>query len=792
MAVSFSSGVTRILPFPNIIKMEFPGVILRFYPLAADPERLQGYCDQYLNFVDEAQPPPVYFKPAMPYVLLHLIDYPRMEQADQWLKSREVIVGIPIEWYSRDDTGKLHFQNWGMTFPYIYLDNPISVWIGREIYGLPKVQVDVVEDPTRPARPGASHPYLSPANRRRVLAYNLPRFSQSDPGEPMHFSRSFLEVYQEPRLAPWSITSPNDLFSTWPRAAASYLSATSTMIEGIAGASSLWALPKAWAGVLADMAKQLRGFAGTPISQVAQNAKFFHVPDVEGMETLSTMAQKSMGLAGTWLPEMFKPLLEPRDIPGGSSEASPFFSNQIGLKQFPDAADPTKACYQAIVHSAATFQKANDAGLLFDPVSLDPTGGTTIRIYDVEPIVDSLGIVASRQPGDKFASVRPLFPFWWNLNVGYGSADNLCWRTGNTTWSTPAKPGAPGSGAHPYLHGLSTSARLDVSKPFAKPSRVTLHILPLRANRATLADLCKTLLDDQDPATNFTPAAPYVLMVVTQFADMRSEHVDRRWADTEVTFAIPAYTERNEPVFLPLLAFVNCEWNAVTDREIYGRFSLQASIEGCDRRRTSDLSLARAADPELWFFLRSPLMADKDEDDIKKAYSIVGVTRHHASQRTSGAEWDKLHDWLKRINLSPNQRSAPAFNSTALKQFRDAADPVNTACYRQLVTIGRKFSATTKKWMTQEFNLGLRVYIRQYTHVQLASTLGLRCTPLSLGSASPMPFPLSGQTQAVRKAELEQKSELLRLVMATFDNEYWMEAENPIWVEGNVVAGPVA
>jgi hypothetical protein len=787
MAVTFNSGVTRILPFPDIIKMDFPGVILRFYPLVADVRKLQDYCDTYLNFVNEDHKPPVYFRPALPYVLLHLIDYPRMEQADQWLKSREIIVGIPIEWYSRDDKGKLHFRNWGMTFPFIYLDNPISIWIGREIYGLPKVQIDVVEDPTRPARHGAPHPYLSPAQNRRVLAYNLPSFSESNPGEPQHFNRNFLEVYQEPRPYPLSVTRPADLFSAWPRAVASYLSTVSAIAEGIAGVSMLWAGPRLWAGALSEIAKQARGFAGTPIGQLADSARYLRIPDVEGLETVSSMTEKSMGLAGTWLPEMFKPLTEPRAIPGGSSAASPFFANQIGLKQFPDAADPTRACYQAIVHSSATFQKANDAGLLFDPMLGDPTGGTTIRIYDIEPIVKSLGIQATREQGDNFVTVKPLFPFWWNLDVGYGSADNLCWRLNNETWSTPGQPGKPGAGDHPYLHGLSSSARMDVTFPFARPSKVTTHILPLRADHDTLVTLCNTLLDDQDPTTNFAPAAPYVLMLVVQFAHMRSGN-DKQWADTEVIFAIPAYTGRKDPVLLPLIGFVNCEWNAITDREIYGRFSLQASIEACDRRRVSDLSLSRSPDPDLWFFLRSPLMADKDEDDIKKAYAIVGASRVPTARRPQGPGWRQLNNWLRQLNLSPDQPDPPSFNSVALKQFRDAQDPVNIACYRELVTVGRQFSRTTKKWIEQDFGTALQVNIREYSHVKLASTLGLERTPVSPDHPSPMPFPLQERAKARWAAELGQRSRMLMAVLETYLDEYWMLAENPIWIEGNLVA----
>src|SRR5262249_2780999 len=144
--------------------------------------------------------------------------------------------------------------------------------------------------------------------------------------------------------------------------------------------------------------------------------------------------------AGKWLPEIFAPMTTPRQLPANAGAPSPFLENQFGLKQFPDAKDPKKACYQAIIRSSCKFDSANDTGLLYDPLSGDPSGGLSIRIYDSEPIVEKLGILAAREPGQEFATVKPFFPFWWNLNVSYGSAENLCWRT-STKWSVPKKDG---------------------------------------------------------------------------------------------------------------------------------------------------------------------------------------------------------------------------------------------------------------------------------------------------------------------------------------------------------------
>jgi hypothetical protein len=68
----YNSAIAGMLAFPAAIKMEFPQVGMRFYPLRADIVRLQQVCDTYLNFANEPEDdrPPVRFRPAAPFVLM--------------------------------------------------------------------------------------------------------------------------------------------------------------------------------------------------------------------------------------------------------------------------------------------------------------------------------------------------------------------------------------------------------------------------------------------------------------------------------------------------------------------------------------------------------------------------------------------------------------------------------------------------------------------------------------------------------------------------------------------------
>jgi len=665
-----------------------------------------------------------------------------------------------------------------MTIPFIYLDSSIAVSIGREIYGLPKGLIEAVEDPSQPANPNKPHPYLIPDHARRLLAYNLPEFDPKKPGNPQEFSRAFLEVFQDYHGYPWSATRPADLLSAWPRMTATYFSAISTILQTTASMPRIWAAPMAISDLLAGTADRLRKLAGKPLGQEAWRIKDVAIPDAQGLETFAKMMQKGLGSAGVWLPQMLSPLLEPRQINGDDTPPSPFMSNHISLKQFPDAADPNKACYQAIVRSSAKFLKANDAGLLYDPISGDPSGGLSIRIHDVEPIVETLGIQATKEPGQNFATVKPVFPFWWNIDVGYGSAENLCWRTKTSYWALSKKEPRAGATAHPYLRIPGTVASLEVPKPFATPSEVTIHILPLRANLDGLNKLCNSLLNKDQKEYQFQPAAPYILMLVAQYAEMESGD-KRKWADTEITFALPARDEKNKPFVLPLIGFVNSEWNAISDREIYGRFTMQCSIEVCDPDRADDLSLDNKG-PQLWFYVRLPLMADKDDIEIKKAYATLGVTRSKADGADPDVHAD-LKEWLGEVGFLPEVPGDFSFKSAALKQFRDAAEPVKLACYSELVTIERRFSEATKMWIAKDFGINLQVTIREFENVRLASRLcladGRRIVPKDRKNA--FPYPVRFESQHL---------ELLQIVLKSIRGQFEFDVQNPIWIRGNVVA----
>ena len=120
----------------------FRGVSARIFPLRANLDTLQQLCDGYLNFVPREAG---YFRVPLPYVFIVLLNYGQMSEAvmrSGWFSQIEVYFGLPVEWYKLVD-GQYVFHDWGVITPYIFVNDDISVPVGRTVYGFPKVLASV-------------------------------------------------------------------------------------------------------------------------------------------------------------------------------------------------------------------------------------------------------------------------------------------------------------------------------------------------------------------------------------------------------------------------------------------------------------------------------------------------------------------------------------------------------------------------------------------------------------------------------------------------------------------------
>lgn len=106
-----------------------------------DREKLQTVCDQYLNSVARGK---YIFRPMTDYLMLTFTRinrdyslYPE-DRVKGWGKEIDTSVWMPVGRFIRDDNGdeQLDYIHWFT--PYIWVDHPMTVLNGREIFGYPK------------------------------------------------------------------------------------------------------------------------------------------------------------------------------------------------------------------------------------------------------------------------------------------------------------------------------------------------------------------------------------------------------------------------------------------------------------------------------------------------------------------------------------------------------------------------------------------------------------------------------------------------------------------------------
>ena len=83
----------------------------------------------------------------------------------------------------------------------------------------------------------------------------------------------------------------------------------------------------------------------------------------------------------------------------------------------------------------------NGGGLLGEERTLlgDLRGGYTVKLHEFTslPIVRSLGLDVHRRwrsDGVDVAELKPVVPFWMDVNVLYQQGINLAWRTRDSVW----------------------------------------------------------------------------------------------------------------------------------------------------------------------------------------------------------------------------------------------------------------------------------------------------------------------------------------------------------------------
>ena len=794
----------------------FENVTCRVFPIKANMARLVRFCQQYLNM--DIPKTMAHFRPAIPYVYMMVLNYGSMSPAairarnTGWVSQHEVTFTVPLEqWQERG--GRLTFDRWAFTSPFIFVDDELSLTTGREVYGWPKTTSCIATQRDLWSQ--------DPRTSSRVFVLQTPVFPRLYAGAKEE-NRDLIKIDLAPR--PIFSEFPADPFNPW------------NPIEIVSNAAQ---------GLLRLTQDAADVFFGLPIRGYGSD----RTPG-----TILRMLGKAVESMPSGLPNFLFPFKsnndsDENDINDRLKGWRQFSVEQITLKQFRDASQPADACYQALVSSPMGINRLNASGLLGDLYLLrgDPSGGFTIRLYrhTTWPIVETLGLevaAVEEGPGDvEVALLKPTFPFWTDTDLYYGKGRVLCsctkseqtseqemkriWNNEGFDEHIPSvKEGKEGTVyVHkPAYNELQGAGVQPVSGPFRFPD-ATFQVYPLLAERSRLIKFLDRYInyplnqEEKQKKTVVRPFGSYVYMMVSsinaQYGTMWSESNNIGWwADKDVSFNIPVKiyqrNERNERLELLALALV-CPFAygstgraVATDREINGRPTLRAEISSPP---DAWLSAAGPFPPGCRSFLelrtevfpalnvgqkgemrtlieidqKDPVVEDSSGVRWRAISDTWGERYFHEFHRLQHEQEEKGDDLeiAKALSLEILTQRQP-INILYLKQFRDAQNP-SQACYQTYIKATKEIFSIIE---VEEIKINpLNVRIHKYPSHPIVETLGLVCKALdSEGSSVVQVFePISPFCMRLRiNEELSQE-----LWWRPYNGTWWTThawfAENP-------------
>ncbi|HEY3627717.1 MAG TPA: hypothetical protein VGL00_15615, partial [Terracidiphilus sp.] len=716
----------------------FRDVSARFFPLRANLDILQQLVDSYINIVP---PEAGYFRVPLPYVYLVVLDYGQMGESEMrtgWFSQVEVYFGVALEWYRRV-RGQWVFHDWGVITPYIFVNDDVSVPVGRTVFGYQKVLAAVeLTNSTWMKNP------LGPTPLARISTTVFPSAYAGGKLE----ERVFLEIE---RASLSNLRVPFD--STSPMMPLSIGSSLADAFGGF-GRDALW---------------------------IAQSMRISPINPLTGPNFLPQMLSRIM----------------PSFSPGGQG----FVLNSINLKQFRRAEDPTMICYRALTNGDIQTTGFNKAGLLGEDRTLlgDLSGGHTIRLFDHSslPIVETLGLEVYRSfnsEGVQVAELKPVMPFWVGVDLKLGQGSNIAWQTSNGVWRD--NTGKPFPAEHhpnpPFNNTVSTTIEA-VSGPF-QFTGTTIRVLPLLAERKKLESYLARYLncvlvdgtaveEDGSPAqykvrldvwahnkqainlgNAFGGNFAFVYLTALSFDGVvsKSNNVGD-WAKYELAFMIPVRWQRMsttapegewETVGVGLVPVFTLADNCIT---AFSRQEIQGIPTGTAnfvRPESVWLGAKDQGDPEQMLLrVDVELLPALGEGQLATFQPVLEISRGDPDNGLGSAP-DTAWHWAEDLRHELGAKKAikqeyfdkikvaralslellgnqVAFSLYTLKEFRDVTDP-NKACYQSLVRVPR---VLREVFDVREIEDTLAVRIYDYPSLNIVEELGLQAARLDVDGA---------------------------------------------------------
>jgi hypothetical protein len=689
--------------------VQFPGVTTQVFPLRADIDVLRKFCDDNLNRLSDSPPPPIKIDPVAPWVLMQVCNYNFMGQAQGkgYVSQHEVAFGFPVTWQQTE--GQKTAREFAMFYPFIFVDNSISLTLGRQVYGWAKAGVEVDRrlpnfDPRDPIVLSISRKRYRQEesdDARYKAEYKSVQRLYNDEG----ISENLLRVLQKQGF---TSTWPGlDLIMLWPRMVGSFLNAA--------------------AGVFDTAGRTLSGFAPADLPSLGRDLQSLGDIMIRWYAYMNDFAPALFGAVGV------------RAGNGGASSRVPILT----LKQIRDTDDTSTACYLATIRSQISVDSVKSGGILFNPAVADLSGGIQINLFrtDEEPIVEQLGILSSgkvkiddSKQGKIADVIQPVMPFWAQADVSYSvAADYQLSRTKWTPWSAKGGLVIPHRGdvTNPivYRHyGSGTGG--EVQGPIRSDNFV-LHVYPFVVDQDNLQKLVDDYL--QPPVklsvTDLQGGKSLVFMLVSSFKKVSDNTQELLTEDKVVTFAVPVTYQGQtdaKQTLVHLYSFAHTDWTVITDNEVYGRFTIKSTLDApgslwIDSHSKTPQELLTVA---TWVF------TDPNSDQQPQLLPIIEIYEDtREAKSSSGSERTELG------NLEPSQLlsiykkllgfdsdEVESFFILALKQVRDA-QAVSSAALQSIVGVRR----SVVNQVSQDDKLAgrVKVVISDYPGLAMGLKLGL-------------------------------------------------------------------
>lgn len=690
----YNVALGDFLRMPSDPKIEFEDVVTQVYPLRAEIGTLKKFCDTYLNGGEgpEKSEQPMTFEPAAPWVLLQVCNYGKMALKSQnvgWVSQHELAFGFPVAWYEKNG-GQRSFKDWALIYPFIYVDNPLSMSLGRQVYGWSKAGMELL-----PPRPN-----LEP-NVRRLVSIDLKEGPEGHADKDPDRIR-FLEIFQQSSLLSGS-SGIASLYSLFPRAAGGYLSVASAIL-----------------GILNSVVSGYdQSLSGSRTSGAPDGLIDLLRDLVSGAQMLTGQMLRSYSYIDSFLSGASEMMLEQERMQ--QTTARNFASVKIiTLKQFRDAQSPDQACYRAtVISTIETRRVVNGGPILSDPLLADPSGGIQIHLCHSrsQDIVGSLGIVRSeptKVKGRLVSTLRPVLPFWVKMNLSCGKADHQQSRTEDTGWRIDQNPPPEPQGQRakrqsnlPYI-GLGSGATQEVPGRL-RSANFSLRVFGLKADKVKLngflqeyvQKILKPSSEQQKPVLEFELTKPserllpgkddyVVLMMVSSFEAVSIEDPKKNLTDHVLTFALPVKctqtsSKKSRNVLLSLFTFAEADWDFLTEYEVYGRFAFKSILQAAPQ------SWLKRLDPERELLnVHTTLFPEFEEQEPARLMPVIRICAlSHQLRVKKDADRDTAYEDL--MGLIPMEgQGQKKFRTIGVKQVRDAITP-KRAGYQAVVGVTRKF-----------------------------------------------------------------------------------------------------